>query len=173
MRDGELWLTDDPAQIHTVWYTNRTFRLTDDWGMSFRYNPELPTGTRITTELRADGKTRNQEISGYFGIMFSRSSPTNVGVSTASSILLARDSRGFLIDLYRGDPCSKVMWLAESDKYNYRSMHESETGLKLNAAMDIVVSVIRGVMTVTMIQNGKSVSYSHDYSSAINERAAE
>ena len=173
VRDGELWLTDDPAQIHTVWYTNRTFRLTDDWGMSFRYNPELPAGTRITTEVRADGKTRNQEISGYFGILFSRSSPTNVGANTSSGIQLAHDSRGFLIDLYRGDPCAKVMWLAEGDKYNYRSVHESETGIKLNAAMDIAVSVIGGVMTVTMVQNGKSVSYSHDYSSAINERAAE
>jgi hypothetical protein len=37
VQDGELWLTDEPAQIHSAWYTNRMFRIVDDWGMSFRY----------------------------------------------------------------------------------------------------------------------------------------
>ena len=36
VQNGELWLTDEPAQIHSVWYTNRMFRVTDDWGDEFQ-----------------------------------------------------------------------------------------------------------------------------------------
>ena len=32
VQDGELFLTDEPAQVHTVWYKARRFRLTDSWG---------------------------------------------------------------------------------------------------------------------------------------------
>ena len=173
--DGELWLTDEPAQIHTAWYTNRTFRLTDDWGMSFTYWPELPSGTRITTEPREDGKTRTHCISGYFGILFSRVSPTNVGYRASSDgrISLAYDARGFIFDLYRDDPQAKVMWITENNYNTYRSMHESEIGgIKLNEKMDVTVSMIGGEMTVTLVQDGKSISFSHDYST-MGTRAAE
>ena len=173
--DGELWLTDEPAQIHTAWYTNRTFRLTDDWGMSFTYWPELPSGTRITAEARADGNTRSHCISGYFGILFSRVSPTNVGYRTSSDgrIYLAYDARGFIFDLYRDDPQAKVMWITENNYNTYRSLLENELGgIKLNAKMDVTVSMIGGEMTVTLKQNGKSISFSHDYST-MGTRAAE
>lgn len=175
VQDGELWLTDEPAQIHTAWYTNRTFRLTDDWGMSFTYWPELPSGTRITTEARADGKTRSHCISGYFGVLFSRVSPTNVGYRTASDgrISLAYDARGFIFDLYRDDPQAKVMWMAESNYNAYRSVLENELGgIKLNAKMDIIVSMVKGEMTVTLKQEGKSATFSHDFS-YIGTRASE
>lgn len=172
--DGELWLTDEPAQIHTAWYTNRTFRLTDDWGMSFTYWPELPSDTRITTEERADGKTRGHCICGYFGILFSRTSPTNVGRRASDgTVSLADDARGFLIDLYRDDPQAKVMWLAESNYNNYRSVLENELGgIKLNAKMEVAVSMVRGEMTVTLKQDGKSATFSHDFT-AMGTRAAE
>ena len=175
--DGELWLTDEPAQLHTVWYTNRTFRLTDDWGMSFTYWPELPSGTRITAEARADGKTRSHCICGYFGILFSRVSPTNVGYLAQSSgttrFYLANDARGFIFDLYRDDPQAKVMWITENNYNTYRSLLENELGgIKLNAKMDVTVSMIGGEMTVTLKQDGKSISFSHDYST-MGTRAAE
>ena len=174
VQDGELWLTDEPAQIHTAWYTNRIFRLTDDWGMSFTYWPELPSGTRITTEARADGKTRGHCISGYFGVIFSRTSPTNVGSRASDgSVTLAGNARGFVFDLYRDSPQAKVMWMAESNYNTYRSMLESELGgIKLNAKMDIIVSMVKGEMTVTLKQDGKSATFSHDFS-YIGTRASE
>ena len=163
--DGELWLTDEPAQIHSAWYTNRMFRITDDWGMSFRYWPELPSGTRITAEKRADGKTRSHCISGNFGILFSGNSPVNVGNYAGSDIQLAENAYGFVIDLYRSDPKPKIMWMAKSVRTKYRSMYEEEIGIKLNAAMDVTVSMMKGIMTVTLEQDGKSASYSHDFTS--------
>ena len=165
VRDGELWLTDDPAQIHSVWYTNRTFRITDDWGMSFKYWPELPSNTRITEELRADGKKRSHCISGNFAILFSGCSPVNLGYKTESDIVLATNAYGFVFDLYRSDPKAKIMWMSKSVRTKYRSVHEDEIGIKLNAAMDVTVSMVRGIMTVTLEQDGKSVSYSHDFTS--------
>ena len=163
--DGELWLTDEPAQIHSAWYTNRMFRITDDWGMSFRYWPELPSGTRITAEKRADGKTRSHCISGNFGILFSGNSPVNTGNYAGSDIQLAENAYGFVIDLYRSDPKPKIMWMAKSVRTKYRSMYEEEIGIKLNAAMDVTVSMMKGIMTVTLEQDGKSASYSHDFTS--------
>ena len=173
VRDGELWLTDEPAQIHTAWYTNRTFSLTDDWGMSFTYMPELPDGTRITTELRADGNTRSQTLCGYFGILFSRASPTNVGSRSSSGyVSLANDAYGFIIDLYRSSPQAKVMWVSESNYGDSRSMWESETGIRLDRKMDVTVAMIRGEMTVTLAQNGKSASFSHSFAKALETMAA-
>ena len=165
VQDGELWLTDEPAQIHSAWYTNRLFRVFDDWGMSFRYWPELPSGTRVTSEKRADGKTRSQCISGKFGVLFSGNSPVNIGNSAGSEISLAENAYGFVIDLYRSDPQAKIQWMTKSSAVKYRSMHEDELGIKLNAAMDITVSMLRGVMTVTLEQDGKSASFSHDFTS--------
>ena len=163
--NGELYLTDEPAQIHSAWYTNRMFRVTDDWGMRFTYWPELPSDTRITQELRADGKTRKQCHSGNFAIIFSGSSPVNIGHKTESDIVLADNAYGFVFDLYRSDPRPKIMWMAKSVRTKYRSMYEEDMDIKLNAAMDVTVSMIRGIMTVTLEQNGKSASYSHDFTS--------
>ena len=163
--DGELYLTDEPAQIHSAWYTNRMFRITDDWGMRFTYWPELPSDTRITQELRADGKTRSQCHSGNFAIIFSGSSPVNIGHKTESDIVLADNAYGFVFDLYRNDPRPKIMWMAKSVRTKYRSVYEEEMDIKLNAPMEVAVSMIRGIMTVTLEQNGKSASYSHDFTS--------
>ena len=168
VKDGELYLTDEPAQVHTVWYTNRTFRLTDDWGMSFTYWPELPSDTRITKEERTDGNTRTQTLSGYFGILFQRTSPTNCGEHSSGGYdLLANDSYGFLIDLYRSDPEAKVMWVAESNYGSFRSVYESEIGIDLNRKMDIRATMIRGLMTVTLVQDGKSVTFTHSFAKAL------
>ena len=172
VRDGELWLTDEPAQIHSVLYTNRTFRITDDWGMKFRYYPELPSGTRITAEPRADGKGRSHCISGNFAFFLSAHSPTNVGRKNSDgSIKLVDKAYGFHVDLYRDDPKAKVSWVVNGEKSSFRSMYEDELGVKLNEAMDITVSMIRGTMTVTLAQKGKSVSFSHDFS-VINKKCA-
>lgn len=171
VQDGELWLTDEPAQAHTVWYTNRVFRWTEDWGMRFTYNPDLPTDTRITTEKRADGNVRNQCISGYFNILFSRTSPTNCSYSATSHSALASNARGFSIYLYR-DPNAYVGWINEASPSSTRNIPEQDTGIKLNMPMEIVVSVIKKVMTVTMIQGDVSFTTTHNFSE-LNARASD
>ena len=173
VKDGEMYLTDEPAQIHTAWYTNRTFRLTDDWGMSFTYYPELPSNTRITTEERADGKTRSQVLCGYFGILFQRTSPTSYGHRDNNGFVsLADNSYGFLIDLYRHSPQAKVMWVADGDYGTTRSVWESECGIRLDREMDVSVAMIKGEMTVTLMQDGKSATFSHSFAKALETYAA-
>ena len=173
VKDGELWLTDEPAQVHTVWYAARRFRLTDDWGMRFTYWPELPKGTRITDEKRADGKGRPQSLCGDFGILFSRRSTDNCGVWTTSSAPMPTDARGFALSLYRDDGGARACWISEGNVSSYRSMNEScMNGVKLNQPIDFTVSMIRGTMTVTMVQGTNSVTFVRDYS-IVDSRAPE
>ena len=154
--DGVLMLTDDPAQIHTVWYTNRLFRYTDDIGAKFTWTPNLPADSRVVKE------GRRQTQSGNLSIMFQSVSPTNVVLPKTMSDQFERNVQaticwGFTLYTYQGEKNAHWSWLANGAKGGLTdSMLQNTTDILLTKPIDFTVTVNRGVMTVTMEQDGKS-----------------
>ena len=166
--DGVLMLTDDPAQVHSVWYTNRLFRATDDIGMKFTWTPDMPNPSRITKE----GRTQTQ--SGNFSIMFQSASPTNVRLPQSMSDLFERSVQatncwGFTMYTYQNEKNAHWSWLVNGSKAGTAdSIQQKTTGIVLTKPIDFTVTVNRGVMTVTMDQGGESLSMRHDFTTAFD-----
>ena len=166
--DNVLVLTDDPAQVHTVWYTNRMFRVTDDIGCTFRWTPNLPTDSRI----RKEG--RNQCQSGNFTISFQSTSPTNCILPTTMSDSMQRNNQatrnwGFTMYTYQGEKNAHFSWIVSGTKAGWDAcIVDRTTDISLAQAIDFTVAVNRGVMTVTMEQDGKSLTVRKDFSTAFS-----
>ena len=160
--DGDLILTDDPAQVHTVFYTNRVFRATDDWGMSFTWYPEMPKDSRIVK----DG--RQQIICGNLAIGFQRVSPTAVknGKNRSSH---CSHFWGFFVYAYAGDGNPHVAWECDGvpQKNNEMLLETHLNGINLRQPIDFTVSLVERTMVVTMIQGENSVSLTHNFATAI------
>ncbi len=162
--DGSLLLTDDPAQLHTVFFTNRTFNASDEWGYSFLWSPELPADSRIVQ----DG--RGQTIAGTFSICFQRVSPTNVKTGKDRTNHGTR-LHGFYLYPYAGDGKPFVAWIYDGNVGSSDYLHEDQlNGISLRQPIDFTVSVIGMRMTVTMVQGTNSVSVSHNFGTSLSVR---
>lgn len=164
--DGSLLLTDDPSQCHAVWYSRRTFRSTDDWGMSFTWTPELPNPSRVTQA------GRGQTLSGNFGIVFQRVSDTAVNAARDSTRRTrhADHTWGFFLSTYR-DNTQGVSWTCDGvpgweGTINRRVLEPQLGGVKLNKAIDFTVAMVGGKMAVTMVQGEKSCSFAWNFKTA-------
>ena len=164
--DGSLLLTDDPAQCHAVWYSRRTFRSTDDWGMSFTWTPELPNPSRVTQA------GRGQTLSGNFGIVFQRVSDTAVNAARDSNRRTrhADHTWGFFLSTYR-DGQQGVSWTCDGvpgweGTINRRVLEAQLGGVMLNKAIDFTVAMVGGKMSVTMVQGEKSCSFAWNFKTA-------
>lgn len=164
--DGSLLLTDDPSQCHAVWYTNRTFRSTDDWGMSFTWTPELPNPSRVTQA------GRGQTLSGNFGIVFQRVSDTAVNAARDSNRRTrhADHTWGFFLSTYR-DGQQGVSWTCDGvpgweGTINRRVLEANLGGVKLNKAIDFTVAMVGGKMAVTMVQGENSCTFAWNFKTA-------
>ena len=69
--NGDLQLVDDPAQVHSAIYTNRMFKLYDDFGVKFTWHPSQPSDSRMAKA----GK--GQIWSGWFQVGLQTSTPDN------------------------------------------------------------------------------------------------
>ena len=169
--DGVLYLTDDPSQCHTVWYTNRYFRGGDEIGMKFRWTPSLPQNPHV------EGAGRASLIDGVFSVCMQGESPTNCTTGRAMSEMYTKHSEGtfgFFVYTYRGDGYAYVGWSTEK-QYASRNqgIGEAALGISLHDAIDFAVTVDKnGMMTVTLIQGEKSVTFTKDYSTQIFTRTA-
>ena len=164
--DGVLMLTDDPAQVHTVWYTNRLFRATDDVGASFTWTPNLPADSRI---VKAG---RRQVQSGNLSIVFQSVSPTNVILPTSPTQAMERNNQatkcwGLTMYTYGGEQNAHWSWIVNGSKPGLtESLRDRTTEISLAKPIDFTVHLSKGVMTVTMVQGGKSMSLRHDFRTA-------
>lgn len=164
--DGSLLLTDDPAQLHTVFFTNRTFNAVDEWGFSFLWSPELPANSRVVQ----DG--RGQTIAGTFSICFQRVSPTNVKTGKDRSNH-GKQLHGFFLYPYVGDKLPYIAWIYDGNVGSSDYLHENQlNGISLRQPIDFTVSVIGMRMTVTMVQGANSVSVSHNFGTSLSVRCA-
>lgn len=169
VENGTLVLTDDPAQLHTVWYNKRVFRSTDVWGMSFTYNPALPADSHV---IKAG---RRQTRSSSFAILFQTVSPENVSTSLSEGrdgIFGAR-TYGFRFYVYRDGGKPHVGLVAEgATKLDTHIREIDLDGIVLYEPIDFTVSCEKGLVVVTMSQNGKSVSLAHSFETAFSVRGA-
>lgn len=164
--DGSLLLTDDPSQCHAVWFSRRTFRSTDDWGMSFTWTPELPNPSRVTQA------GRGQTLSGNFGIVFQRVSDTAVNAARDSNRRTrhADHTWGFFLSTYR-DGQQGVSWTCDGvpgweGTINRRVLEAQLGGVKLNKAIDFTVAMVGGKMAVTMVQGENSCTFVWNFRTA-------
>lgn len=164
--DGSLLLTDDPAQCHSAWYTNRTFRTTDDWGMSFTWTPELPNPSAVTQA------GRGQTLSGNFGIVFQRVGATEANVARNDNRRTrhAGHAWGFFLSTYR-DNQQGVSWTCDGvpgweGTINRRVLEPQLGGVMLNKAIDFTVAMVGGKMAVTMVQGDKSCTFVWNFKTA-------
>lgn len=149
--EGDLRLVNDPAQSHTAFFTNRMFRLTDDWGVSFTFIPELPDDSKFVQA----GK--RQEMEGYFGFYLQSVSPVNVGAPVHRPVPAGF---GNAIYLYRGG-MPHMGWHFNADAamaMNQSVFEKNLDGILFNRPIDYDVICMDGVLTVTISQNGKSFS---------------
>lgn len=171
VKDGVLYLTDDPSQCHTVWYKDRYFRYGDEVGMKFTWTPALPPNPHVT------GAGRGSTISGVFSVGFQGESPTNckVGLGMDSMRYCQATSQcGFYIYTYRGDGYPHVGWLTENGHpLSDEAVMEAALTIAINRAIDFSVTIDKsGLMTVTLEQDGKSETFTKDYSTQISVRTA-
>ena len=164
--DGSLLLTDDPAQLHTVFFTNRTFNASDEWGYSFLWSPELPADSRVVQ----DG--RGQMIAGTFSICFQRVSPTNVKTGKDRANHGTR-LHGFFLYPYVGDKNPYIAWIYDGSVGTSDYLHEDQlNGISLRQPINFTVSMIGYRMTVTMVQGSNSISVSHNFGTSLSVRCA-
>lgn len=171
VKDGVLYLTDDPSQCHTVWYRDRYFRYGDEVGMKFTWTPALPTNPHV------QGAGRGATLSGVFSVSFQGESETNckTGLSmTDMRYLHAASQNGFFVYIYRGDNNPRIGWIAEGTVADGRdSVPEAALNIMLNKPIDFFVTIDKaGLMTVTLEQNGKSETFTKNYSTQFSSRTA-
>lgn len=163
VRDNVLYMTDDPAQVHTVWYTNRLFRYTDSIGAKFTWTPKVPKDSRIAKEGRA------QTQSGNFSIVFQDASPTSVKMPSSPTTPFERNVQsdynwGFTMYTYQGDNNAHWSWLVNGSKPGQTiSLHQKDVEITLVKPIDFTVTVDNGFMAVTMEQEGKSMTVCHNF----------
>ena len=157
---GDLLLTDDPAQVHTVFYKERKMRLSDSWGVSFTWTPEMPSPSRVTEN------GWNQVMSGHFGFYLQKGSPESVDLSNKQ--IMASGAEGFVIYIYHGGQ-NHIEWITDIG-YNFNDcMRESVLdGISFEQPVDFSITCNQGVMSVTLEQNGKSASFRKDFSTYIS-----
>ena len=149
--DGDLRLVNDPAQSHSAFFTNRMFRLSDDWGVSFTFVPELPADSKFVQA----GK--RQEMEGYFGFYLQSVSPVNVGSPVHRPV---PSGFGSAIYLYRSGS-QHIGWHFNADaamKQGSSVMEKDMDGIAFNRPMDYDIACIDGVLTVSVRQGAKSFS---------------
>ena len=171
VKDGILYLTDDPSQCHTVWYTNRYFRGGDEIVMKFRWTPSLPRNPHVEEAERVARR------SGVFSVCMQGESPTNCKIGQSMSEMRLNHSDGtfgFFVYTYRGDGYAYVGWSTEKQyAAKQHAVGEAALGISLHDAIDFSVAVDRsGMMTVTLVQGENSVTFTKDYSTQIFERTA-
>lgn len=162
--NGDLALVDDPGQTHSA-FLDRRFKLSDDWGVSFTWVPELPSDSR----WRAAGW--GQTWSGYFGFYLQNCSVHNVLMpdNGQSSSIMTTNSYGFTIYAYRdgGEQCFE--WVGRMS-YAYRDgvRETALDGIVFTEPVDFEISCRGGVLVANMRQNGKSASFREDLSGVLD-----
>ncbi len=170
VENGKLILTDDPAQVHAAFYTNRVFRFTEDMEFSFTWEPLLPKPSKATEE------GRNQVLSCNFDIIFQGRDPvppittqTSSGTFNRSAQVSGGAQWGFGIYFYKGDQQAFFRWVTSSTIGAWsEGFHDQETGFDVHKAIDFTVAKKGRCVTVTMVQDGKSVSFVRDFSTALS-----
>ena len=169
VENGKLILTDDPAQVHASFYTNRVFRFSDDLEFSFTWEPLLPRPSKATEE------GRGQMLSCNFDVMFQGYAPAPPITVKNSSGTFNRNAQvgggaqwGFGIYFYKGDKKAFFRWIKNSSVGSVdESLHASETEFDVHQAIDFTVAKNGKFVTVTMVQNGKSASFVHDFNTGL------
>lgn len=156
--DGGLALINDPGQTHSAFLT-RKVSLSDDWGVSFTWNPELPADSRWVQY------GWHQTWSGYFGFFLQNRSVDNVLVGDAASPQMTTNSYGFTIHNYR-DTGSQHFELTGRIAYGWDDgvRETALDGIVFTQPVEFQISCHACVLTITMRQNGKSASFHSDLS---------
>ena len=151
---------DDPGQTHSA-FLDRKFKLTDDWGVSFTWNPELPADSR----WREAGWY--QTWSGFFGFYIQNAALDNVNVGGELHVMTT-NSHGFAIYNYRDANTQNFEWIGETAYiFGDGVLEKSLGGVVFTQPVDFEGSCHNGVLVVNMAQNGKSASFHRDFSAAI------
>ena len=148
--DGSLALVTDPKQIHSAVYTGRKLKIHDNWGVSFRYTPELPADSAVG---RAGWTS---EWSGSFGFFMLPKMPDEADISYL--LPLSTLAHGFKIYHYKGGNINPyVGWFrgADVDKKLSQDILNTIHGPNLRQPMDVTMSCQNGLMTVTLRQGEK------------------
>ena len=170
VENGKLILTDDPSQVHAAFYTNRVFRYTEDMEFSFTWEPLLPRPSKATEE------GRGQVLSCNFDIMFQGHAPVPPITATTSQGGINRNAQltsgaqwGFGVYFYTGDKKAFFRWVKSSSVGSWsESVHDQEIGFNVHKAIDFTVAKNGANVTVTMVQDGKSVSFVHNFGTALS-----
>lgn len=159
--EGDLELINDPGQTHSA-FLDRKFRLTDDWGVSFTWKPELPADSRWVQY------GWHQTWSGYFGFFMQNTALDNVNIDTKISPLMTTNSYGFTIHNYRDTGTQHFEWTGLIG-YGYDDgvRETALDGILFTQPVDFDISCRGGVIVVNMMQDGKSASFHEDLSSVI------
>ena len=156
--DGSLALVTDPQQVHSAVYTGRRLKIHDNWGVSFRYTPEIPADSAV-----AQAGWRST-WSGTFGF-FMVPEPPSEGMTYAAP--LSTLAHGFKMYFYKGGDINPyVGWFRGADvdpnQRVVQSALDATGGPSLRQPMDITMSCQNGLMTVTLRQGGRYFAFTRD-----------
>lgn len=161
--EGDLALISDPGQIHSA-FLDRRFKLTDDWGVSFTWKPELPADSRWVQY------GWGQTWSGYFGFYLQNREPGNVNVNYETLPVMTTNSYGFVIYNYRDGGAQNFEWVGRVGYgWNDGVRETALDGILFTQPVDFDITCRGGVLVATMSQDGKTASFHHDLSSVISE----
>jgi len=156
--DGSLALVTDPQQVHSAVYTGRRLKIHDNWGVSFRYTPEIPADSAVA---RAGWRST---WSGAFGL-FMVPEPPSEGMTYGNP--LSTLAHGFKMYFYKGGAINPyVGWFrgadVDSSQRLTQEVLDAAGGPSLRQPMDITMSCQNGLMTVTLRQGDRYFAFTRD-----------
>ena len=159
--EGNLLLTDDPAQVHTAFYKAHKFSASENWAMNFTWTPEIPAPSRVLENGWA------QVRSGHFGFYLQKNGAESVNMDNKQ--IPSPDARGFVLYIYEGG-AKHFEWITDKGYAFSAGEFIPETaldGILFNDPIDFTVACNQGVLCVTMKQGEKSATFRKDFSGYI------
>ena len=151
--DGSLKLVDDPAQTRVAIHKGHRMRLQDSWGVSFTHIPELPANSRFVQAGHL------QYWSGYFMFgLVNTLSPT-----LPASGIYSSGFWGYGGYYYRNSSDQRYLFCANGSTANNGVYELVMNGISMIQPVDVTVTCVNGLFTVTLVQGELSFTMRRDY----------
>ena len=171
LADGTFVMADCPGQRTTAWYKGRKLRIGDDWGMKFQLIVTTPDPSQVTAKGKYQANT-----SGAFSIVMKDATGDEIysADTTFDSARYVAAPHCYGTCWYFWNNNYHMMWRWDSNSYNTDGIWPEKLGLwglnvrtlpEATDPIDIDVTCVRGVMSVTVGKNGRSFTYRRDFSS--------
>lgn len=153
--DGRLVLNDTPVQASTAFFTGRTFRLSDDWSVTFKYVMRCPYPSQVSKA------SIGANMFGYFGFYFSPNDPDG---NVLNQVTPMSGGFGWACSQYDSSDgnCGLHWRYNSSDSANNKvdAMNLAAFARGTGKTNEVTVSCIRGVLYATH-RNGDATFSMH------------